>query len=127
MLIAALLGVVEAYPAWPDRSTIPPGRLVADIDRKLDRRPCIGDIHRWERVYSFEAGWKRPDRYYRDFDRIHVSLKEAGRFGHSDRAIALASLEQDADSDGVRLEAHATYIWSRAKLKVDYCGPRIGE
>jgi hypothetical protein len=112
---------------WPDRPTTPSRSDAQRIDHLLDGKRCIGDIHRWERVYWHPSFTDRHDRFWFDFGKIVVNLKEAGKFGHRDQIILRSSPETEADGDGARLDATAEYDRATGTIKIIYCGPLVGD
>jgi hypothetical protein len=102
----------------------PTNAMVDPIEARLAKVPCIGDVGRWQRLFSFAS---RPRSPRVDTGRIDFEFREAGRYDfRAGRRITWPDSWINLDDRSYR---YATGWFDRTtgRLRVEYCGPNIDE
>jgi hypothetical protein len=99
----------------------PPASLVAAIEQKVSRNPCVGNLDRWERLYSYGLDEQQDV----DENKIVIDFRQAGVHGFkAGRRIGYPNEGIGNDDRSFNL------VWGsfdRAKdtLDIKYCGPNM--
>jgi hypothetical protein len=104
----------------------PRSRVADDIEAKLAKVPCVGQIDRWERHYSFAS--KLGSRRFREYDYRHVLIAfyQAGFeefrsrrvFHHGAEPVRLDDRAYNLVFGDYDIPTHTVSIWT--------CGPNVG-
>lgn len=100
----------------------PPVDLVEEVEARLRDEDCVGDLRRWERLYSYDF-----DNRTRSVDTsvIPFLLREAGVHGFEagrkiTEPLAWVNLD-DRSYDLVR----GRYVVPDRRLEIEHCGPNV--
>lgn len=96
----------------------PPDALVDRVEREVRSRPCVGDLNRWDRLYTYGGRGGVVDK-----TTVYVFLREAGRFGFVPRR------RSGFPEEGFNLDDRpykmfiAKFNTSNGRFSDEYCGP----
>jgi hypothetical protein len=91
----------------------PSAASVADIERRMANRPCVGALDQWERLYAFSQ---------KDRNVISFQYREAGRFGFRKGAERRASEDWYNLDDRPYRVVFGSFDQRNSTIKVAYCG-----
>ena len=99
----------------------PSAALVDAVEAKIAHDPCVGDLNKWERLYSFGLDDEREV----DENTVLFDFREAGVFGFRAGRRVTAPAEwvniDDRDYDLV----FGKFDRTTGKLVIDACGPNL--
>jgi hypothetical protein len=101
----------------------PPKVILDHIDAALSQNACVGNLAKWDRLYSFNH--KRGDPEV-DESVIHFQFREAGRYDFKAGRRTTMPLEWlNLDDRQYDLVSGHLDVPSR-NLVIEYCGPNVG-
>jgi hypothetical protein len=132
LLMLALLGchaaapepgsreAVEAYVRQLDAYPKPPAALLDQVERRLQDSPCIGDISRWNRQYTYGLTDRKPDE-----SQIYFKLMLAGRLGiEPGRRADMPGATIMLDDTPIKM-AVGEFDQKTGKVKLEFCSSNV--
>jgi hypothetical protein len=116
-----------ASVSWCEREARhrrPTSDLLDQVEAALARHPCVGDLHRWQRLYSFSTTGTGPNRSV-DEGEIAFMLREAGVEGFKDERRTTAPHAFLAVDDRDYDVAFGTFDLRSRALMIEYCGANL--
>jgi hypothetical protein len=101
----------------------PPANLIDAVEAQVARDPCVRNLDKWERLYSFGL----DDR--REVDESKVSFKygRAGVYGiQAGKRVTAPEVWIMPDDRDYEL-VFGSYDRTSGKLSIEYCGPNFPE
>lgn len=99
----------------------PPASLIEAVEAKVAHDPCVGDLNKWERLYSFGLDDEREV----DESKVWFAFREAGVFGfRAGRRVTAPGEWVNIDNRDYNL-IFGTFDRTTGKLVIDACGPNL--
>jgi hypothetical protein len=103
---------------------VPSAKQIDAVETALSHEPCIGNLGRWARRYSFAVDYSRGRV---DDTAIWFNLREAGRYGF-ETGVRVGKPRDFPEVDDRQFRiATGTYHLNDHRLKIDACGNNRGQ
>jgi hypothetical protein len=99
----------------------PPASLIKAVEAQIARDPCVGDLGRWERLYSFGL----DDRREVDETKVLFGYRQAGVYGFQTGKRATAPAEWVMPDDRHYDLVSGSFDRTSGKLIIEACGPNL--
>lgn len=104
----------------------PAAAVIDRIEERLARHPCVGDLARWQRLYSFEMSDRRgAEPAHVDETTVAFMLRQAGVNGFRPVRRVTAPLVWVNVDDRIYDFVSGSFNVASGKLSVDHCGPNV--
>ena len=119
-----LLLALSACHGTVDDPSIPSASDVQRLEDQLSRRPCVGDLGKWERNYRFsrKSGLLSPYSLNPDLDVIEFHLRAVGTIAIRPGRNIMAAGGDWPDSGTIR-SIDGRFTLTTGKLALSGCGP----
>jgi hypothetical protein len=99
----------------------PPASLIKAVEAQIARDPCVGDLGRWERLYSFSLDNRREV----DETKVLFGYRQAGVDGFQAGKRVTFPGEWIRPDDGDYDMVDGSFDRTTGKLIIEYCGPNL--
>ena len=114
--------MVERHKRYTEHRR-PSASLIDAVEARIARHPCVGNLSRWERLYSFGL----DDRREVDETTVLFQYAQAGVYG-AKASKSVTAPEAWLTPDDREIDfVFGSFDRASGKLNVEYCGPNFPE